>query len=121
ALRQLLDRLGLAGVGDRRPGDLPLGQQKVAGVARALAAAPLVVLLDEPAAGLDTSESRDFGARLVDVAAAGTGVLLVDHDVDLILEICDRVLVLDFGRLIFEGTPAEVRGSDLVAAAYLGG
>lgn len=119
-LRQLLDRLGLAAVSDRRPNELPLGQQKVAGVARALAATPLVVLLDEPAAGLDTSESRDFGSRLVEVATAGTGVLLVDHDVDLILEVCDRVLVLDFGRLIFEGTAAEVRASESVAAAYLG-
>jgi len=115
-----LSRVGLDVVADRATEDLSLGQQKLVGVARALAGDPRVVLLDEPAAGLDTGESRALGRRLLDIASDGTALVLVDHDMDLIFEICDTVYVLDFGKLVATGTPKEIRASERVRAAYLG-
>ncbi|MFF0818552.1 ABC transporter ATP-binding protein [Rhodococcus sp. NPDC003318] len=112
--------VGLTDVADRRPGELTLGQQKLAGVARALVGGTRVLLLDEPAAGLDTHESREFGAELRRIAASGIGVLLIDHDMSLVLEVCDRVYVLDFGKVIAHGTPAQILGDPAVVAAYLG-
>jgi branched-chain amino acid transport system ATP-binding protein len=112
--------LGLEPLGDRRPSSLSLGQQKLVGVARALAASPSCLLLDEPAAGLDTNESIELGHQLVAIAQRGTAVLLVDHDMDLVLEVCSHVYVLDFGRLIAAGSPSEIRDDELVIAAYLG-
>jgi sulfate-transporting ATPase len=79
-----------------------------------------VLLLDEPAAGLDTSESAWLGERIRDIALHGTGVLLVDHDVALVLKVCDYVYVLDFGAVIAEGPPSAIRASRAVADAYLG-
>lgn len=115
-----LSRVGLDLAANRATNDLSLGQQKLVGVARALAGDPQVVLLDEPAAGLDTAESRALGRRLQDIAGEGTTLVLVDHDMDLIFEICDMVYVLDFGKLVATGTPKEIRANERVRAAYLG-
>jgi sulfate-transporting ATPase len=106
---------------DRRPEDLPYGRRRLVAIARAVAAEPAVLLLDEPAAGLGEADSAELG-RLVRRLAHewGIAVLLVEHDVSLVLAICDRVAVLDFGRLIAEGSPDEVRADAAVITAYLG-
>ena len=118
---QLLGLFGLGGHADVPASALAHGDERKLGVARALATAPHFVLLDEPAAGLPEPEVPDFAAavRLVrdDWQA---GVLLIDHNMALIMEVCDRIHVLDRGRTLAEGTPAEIRGSVDVAAAYLG-
>jgi len=100
--------------------ELSQGQRKLAGVARALAGRPKLLLVDEPAAGLDTAESAAFGACLRRVVDTGITVLLIDHDMGLVLSTCDRLCVLDFGRLIAEGAPETVRTDPSVVTAYLG-
>lgn len=115
-----LELAGLESVADRYPSQLALGQRKLVGVARALASRPRLVLLDEPAAGLDSDESEEFGARLRSLADDGVGVLLVDHDMGLVLGTCDQVMVLDFGRLIASGPADEIRQDPVVISAYLG-
>jgi branched-chain amino acid transport system ATP-binding protein len=120
AVERALGAVGLADAADRRPSDLPLGEQKLVGVARALVGDPSVLLLDEPAAGLDSEESLLLGAQLRTLAAAGTGVLLVDHDMHLVLQACDRLYVMDFGKVIASGRPSEIVADADVVAAYLG-
>jgi branched-chain amino acid transport system ATP-binding protein len=105
---------------EKAPTDLSQGQRKIVGLARALAARPHVVLLDEPAASLDAFESRDLGRRLRQVVDGGVSLLLIDHDMGLVLTVCDYVYVLDFGQLIAQGTPREVRADPNVVTAYLG-
>jgi branched-chain amino acid transport system ATP-binding protein len=117
---EALELVGLSAAADRAPTELSLGQRKLAGVARALAGGPSVLLLDEPAAGLDTDESAALGERLRRIVAAGTTILLVDHDMGLVLGVCEQVHVLDFGCLVRSGTPDEVREDPAVIAAYLG-
>jgi sulfate-transporting ATPase len=106
---------------DETPDQLPYGRRRLVGIARAVASGPSVVLLDEPAAGLDENESGDL-ARLIRRLAdeRNMGVLLVEHDVGLVMSTCDRVVVIDFGKVIASGTPAEVRGHQAVRDAYLG-
>ncbi|WP_432825556.1 ABC transporter permease subunit [Dactylosporangium sp. CA-092794] len=112
--------MALDDVAERRPSELPLGRQKALGIARSLALEPAVLLLDEPAAGLDTSESLHFGTHLEQIASTGVGCLLIDHDMHLVLGVCDRIYVLEFGKQIAAGTPDEVRRDPRVLASYLG-
>jgi branched-chain amino acid transport system ATP-binding protein len=99
---------------------LPHGFERRVGVARALATSPSYVLLDEPAAGLNEGEIGEFAANIRKLRDRGLGVLLIDHNVKLILDVCDRIHVLVEGKTLLEGSPAEVRGSDALAEAYLG-
>jgi branched-chain amino acid transport system ATP-binding protein len=115
-----LEVCGLADVADRLPTELSHGRRKLVGVARALAQRPRLVLMDEPAAGLDTDESAELGRHLRALPEAGVTVLLVDHDMGLVLSVCDEVHVLDFGALIAHGTPEQIRADEAVVAAYLG-
>jgi branched-chain amino acid transport system ATP-binding protein len=112
--------LQLTDILDRDPEDLSQGQRKSVDVARALAAGSRVLCLDEPAAGLDSDESAGLGRRLRQLVDAGSSLLLVDHDMGLVLGVCDRIYVLDLGRVIAEGTAEEIRTSPQVIEAYLG-
>jgi ABC-type branched-subunit amino acid transport system ATPase component len=115
-----LELLGLEELRDRPAGQLSQGQRQLVSIARALAGEPKVLLLDEPAGGLDVSESEWLGDRLRDIRDSGVSILLVDHDMGLVLSLCDKVCVLNFGSEIASGSPAEVRADKAVAAAYLG-
>ena len=118
--KELLVLLGLADYADQSASSLAHGDERRLGVARALAAEPRFVLMDEPAAGLPEAEVPGFATAVSAVRDRGAGVLLVDHNVALVLEVCERIHVLDQGATLAEGTPAEIRAHLGVAAAYLG-
>ena len=120
AADEALTLLGLEDRVNEMPSELTQGQRKLVGVARALAAQPRLLCLDEPAAGLDSRESEELGRRLREVASAGQATLLVDHDMGLVLSISDYVVVLEFGRVIAHGPPDVVRREHKVIEAYLG-
>jgi branched-chain amino acid transport system ATP-binding protein len=120
AARALLEQTGLSALAEVRAAVLPYGQKRLLEITRALAAEPKLLLLDEPAAGLNREETRRLAALLQAIAAAGTAVLLIEHDMSLVMTVAGRIAVLDFGRVIAEGTPAEVRQNRSVIAAYLG-
>jgi branched-chain amino acid transport system permease protein len=118
---QILDLVDLGWAVPAMPDQLSEGTRKLVGVARALAGEPRLLCLDEPAAGLDMRESEELGRSLRDLADRGQSTLLIDHDMGLVLSICDRVVVLEFGRVIADGPPEAVRQNERVIAAYLGG
>ena len=115
-----LRAVGAEAYADAVPTELPNGVRKLIAVARALAGLPSMILLDEPAAGLDSDESEVLGERLRGLVDHGLGMLLVDHDMGLVLSVCDYVYVLDFGKIISEGPPDVVRSDEQVIRAYLG-
>lgn len=117
---QILDELALTPFAQRPVGDLPFGIQKRVEFARALAAEPTLLLLDEPAAGLRHHEKQALAAVLRQLKADGISLLLVEHDMDFVMGLADRVVVMEFGTKLMEGTPAQVQASPAVRAAYLG-
>jgi branched-chain amino acid transport system ATP-binding protein len=115
-----LEIVGIEEYSEALPSELPNGVRKLVAVGRALAGNPKMILLDEPAAGLDSDESKDLGRQLRSLVEGGLGLLLVDHDMGLVLSACDYIYVLDFGELIAEGAPDAIRADERVVAAYLG-
>jgi branched-chain amino acid transport system ATP-binding protein len=117
---EILDRVGIRHVQNERVDALPTGLARLVELGRALATHPSVLLLDEPGSGLDIAESEALGDLLLELAEGGTAVLIVEHDVELVMRVCARIHVLDFGRIICVGTPREVQADAAVQAAYLG-
>jgi branched-chain amino acid transport system ATP-binding protein len=120
AVDEALELVELAWAADLMPTDLSQGQRKLVGIARAVAMGPRLLCLDEPAAGLDTGESEELGRRLRGLADGGLSTLLIDHDMGLVLGICHRIVVLEFGKVIAAGPPDAVRRDPKVVTAYLG-
>ncbi len=118
--RDWLDRTGLTERADDPAGALPYGDQRRLEIARAMCADPVLLCLDEPAAGLNPRESADLNALLRSIRDDGTSLLLIEHDMSVVMEISDHVVVLDYGRKIADGTPSQIRGDASVIAAYLG-
>ena len=116
----IIETLHLSDIAGQPSDELPTGMARLVEVGRALAARPRLLLLDEPAAGQDESETGRFGDLLRTLAAEGLTVLLVEHDMGLVMEVCDEVYVLDLGKVIASGPPATIRADETVLAAYLG-
>ena len=120
ACEEILERVGLGAHGADRVDSMPTGLARRVELARALATRPRLLLLDEPSSGLDEVESQAFGRLLGELAGEGLAVLLVEHDVELVMSVCARVHVLDFGRLLAQGTPTQIQADEEVRRAYLG-
>jgi branched-chain amino acid transport system permease protein len=116
-----LERIGLAGRAHELAGSLPLGTQRILEIARALAADPVLLVLDEPAAGLRRKEKHELGDLLRKLRAEGVTILIVEHDMDFVMKLVDRLVVMNFGSKLTEGVPSVVRADPNVQAAYLGG
>jgi branched-chain amino acid transport system ATP-binding protein len=116
----ILERVGLTAVADDPVDAMPTGMARLVELGRALATRPQLLLLDEPGSGLDHNESEVLGDLLLDLAGEGMAVLLVEHDVELVMRVCEDIFVLDFGRLIAQGPPAAIQANEAVQAAYLG-
>jgi ABC-type branched-subunit amino acid transport system ATPase component len=118
---EAMARCGIEGLAGKTAGGLSTGQRRLVELARAIATPFTFLLLDEPSSGLDVAETKEFGRVLTDyVAQTGYGILIVEHDMALVADICTRIYVLDFGKVIYEGTTAQALKSDTVKAAYLG-
>ncbi len=115
-----LERVGLSELEEREAGELSQGERQLVSIARACACEPTVLLLDEPAAGLGPKDTEELGERIRAIAASGTAVLLVDHDIGLVLDVCDYIYVLDFGQILVEGDAEAIRNDKAFAEAYLG-
>ena len=120
AIDRALEMTGLQELADALPRDLSAGTRRLVGVARGVVAEPSVLLLDEPAAGLDTHETEELGRVLQRLAEAGVGMLLVEHDTELVFRVSHHVVAIDFGKTIASGPPVEIRQSEALIAAYLG-
>ena len=118
--RVQIERCGLGALADRPAASLPLGQQRIVEIARALAGHPAVLLLDEPAAGLRHLEKQALTELLRNLRAEGLGILVVEHDMGFVMNLADRVTVLEFGSVIATGTPADIQSNERVLRAYLG-
>ena len=116
----ILERVGITGAASERVDAMPTGLARLVELARALAANPRLLLLDEPGSGLDTQETEAFGDLLLELAQEGLAILLVEHDVELVMRVCELIHVLDFGKKIAEGPPSEIKADPRVQAAYLG-
>ena len=116
----LLERVGIAAYADERADSIPTGTARLLELARCLACDPKLLLLDEPSSGLDETETDAFGVLLAELADEGRGVLMVEHDMDLVMSVCDEIHVLDFGRVIASGAPGAIRANPDVQRAYLG-
>jgi ABC-type branched-subunit amino acid transport system ATPase component len=117
----IVSELGLEWAVERRASDLPIGTARILELGRALCTNPKLLLLDEPSSGLDSNETREFGKLLKRINADhDTSILLVEHDMDLVMEVCQEIYVLDFGRMIALGDPETVRRDPAVVEAYLG-
>jgi branched-chain amino acid transport system ATP-binding protein len=116
----LLERVGIAAYADERADSIPTGTARLLELARCLACDPQLLLLDEPSAGQDESETDAFGELLRELAAEGRAIMMVEHDMELVMSVCDEIHVLDFGQVIASGTAAEVRNDPRVQQAYLG-
>ena len=116
----LLERVGISRYAQQRADSVPTGVARLLEIARALAIEPRLLLLDEPSSGLDEAETENFGALLRELAAHGTAILMVEHDMDLVMGVCNLIHVLEFGRVIATGTADQIRSDRAVQAAYLG-
>jgi branched-chain amino acid transport system ATP-binding protein len=117
---RLLEKVGVSHLADKTAGELPTGSARLVEIARALATGPQLLLLDEPASGLDDSESDRLGKLLRELTEDGLGVLLVEHDMSLVMRVCDSIYVLDLGMIIAHGTPEYIQHDPQVLQAYLG-
>jgi branched-chain amino acid transport system ATP-binding protein len=117
---RLLEKVGVSHLADKTAGELPTGSARLVEIARALATGPELLLLDEPASGLDESESDRLGTLLRELTEDGLGVLLVEHDMSLVMRVCDSIYVLDLGMIIAHGTPEYIQHDPQVLQAYLG-
>jgi len=117
---ELLERVGISNVAHDRVDAMPTGLARLVELARALAARPRVLLLDEPGSGLDDTETESFANLLVELAGEGLGILIVEHDVELVMRVCKHIFVLDFGAIIADGNPKQIQAHPAVQAAYLG-
>ena len=120
AVDDLIDRVGVRRYAHQRADSVPTGVARLLEMARALAIQPKLLLLDEPSSGLDEAETEAFGDLLRALAHDGTAILMVEHDMDLVMGVCDFIHVLEFGRIIAAGSPEEIRNDRAVQAAYLG-
>jgi branched-chain amino acid transport system ATP-binding protein len=115
-----LDFTGLAVLSDLTAGNLPFGKGRLLEISRALAAEPKIILMDEPAAGLNSKETNELASLIRKIRQSGVTVVLVEHDMDLVMDICESIVVLNLGKKLAEGTPREIQENPEVISAYLG-